>query len=92
MDTAIVTGSDSGIGKATAVALARRGFDVGLTFHSDEAGVQDTLREVEQLGQRAVVARFDASQLEDVQAVVTTLADELGGPLRVFVNNAGTGL
>ena len=36
--TAIVTGSDSGIGKATAVALAKAGMDVGITWHSDQAG------------------------------------------------------
>jgi NAD(P)-dependent dehydrogenase (short-subunit alcohol dehydrogenase family) len=38
MPAAIVTGSDSGIGRATAVALARRGFDVGMTFRRDEEG------------------------------------------------------
>jgi NAD(P)-dependent dehydrogenase (short-subunit alcohol dehydrogenase family) len=37
---AIVTGSDSGIGKATAVALARDGYDVGVTWHADEAGAE----------------------------------------------------
>jgi len=37
---AIVTGSDSGIGKAIAIALARDGFDVGITWHEDEAGAR----------------------------------------------------
>lgn len=40
--TAIVTASDSGIGKATAVALAAAGMDIGVTWHSDEAGAQAT--------------------------------------------------
>jgi NAD(P)-dependent dehydrogenase (short-subunit alcohol dehydrogenase family) len=44
--TAIVTGSDSGIGRATAVALAQRGFDLGITWHEDERGARDTATEV----------------------------------------------
>ena len=43
---AIVTGSDSGIGRATAVALAAAGMDVGITWHGDERGAQDTADEV----------------------------------------------
>ena len=41
---AIITGSDSGIGKATAVRLARDGFDVGVTWHSDREGAEGTAR------------------------------------------------
>ena len=41
---AIVTGSDSGIGKATAVELARAGYDVGITWHEDEEGPRRRLR------------------------------------------------
>jgi NAD(P)-dependent dehydrogenase (short-subunit alcohol dehydrogenase family) len=91
-EVAIVTGSDSGIGKAAAVALARRGFDIGITWHDDDRGAQDTMREVEQLGQRAVVMQLDLEQLELVQPAIERLLDELGGPLRVLVNNAGTGI
>ena len=53
MRAAIVTGSDSGIGKATAVALARAGHDVGITWHEDEGGARDTARQVESTGRRA---------------------------------------
>src|SRR4051812_6045641 len=52
---AVVTGSDSGIGKATAVALARAGYDVGITWHEDKDGAEDTAREVERAGRRAEV-------------------------------------
>ena len=44
--TAIVTGSDSGIGKATAVALAGAGMDVGVTWHSDKGGAEATAEEL----------------------------------------------
>lgn len=50
---AIVTASDSGIGRATAVALAALGLDIGITWHSDEAGAQDTAAEVRTSGEIA---------------------------------------
>jgi NAD(P)-dependent dehydrogenase (short-subunit alcohol dehydrogenase family) len=88
--TAIVTGSDSGIGRATAVALAAAGHDVGVTYHSDEEGARGTAAEVEGHGRRAVVSALDTSDLAGVPAVVGGLADELGS-VDVLVNNAGTG-
>jgi NAD(P)-dependent dehydrogenase (short-subunit alcohol dehydrogenase family) len=87
---AIVTASDSGIGKATAVRLARDGFDVGVTWHSDRDGAEDTAREVGEQGGRAVVARLDVTRFEEAADNVDALASELGG-LDVFVNNAGGG-
>lgn len=86
---AIVTGADSGIGKATAELLAQEGFDVGITFHTDESGAEDTRRGIEERGQRAFVRRQDAAS-PDTGRVVDELASELGG-LGVLVNCAGTG-
>lgn len=87
---AIVTGSDSGIGRATAVAFAQAGCDVGITYRSDADGAAGTAAEVEAAGRRAEVRHLD---LEDATAgarLVDELADALGG-LDVLVNNAGTG-
>ena len=86
--TAIVTGSDSGIGRAAAVALARTGMDVGVTWHSDEEGAAETARLVGAEGRRAVVTRLDTTDAPACADVVDALADELGG-CDVFVNNAG---
>jgi NAD(P)-dependent dehydrogenase (short-subunit alcohol dehydrogenase family) len=87
---AIVTASDSGIGRATAVALAAAGLDVGITWHRDEEGAQDTAAEVRRTGVKAEVARLDTSDLAVCGDVVDDLAGRLGG-VDVFVNNAGTG-
>ncbi|PYD01276.1 SDR family oxidoreductase [Microbacterium esteraromaticum] len=85
---AIVTASDSGIGAATALALADAGMDVGITWHSDEEGAERTAAGVRERGRNAVVSRFDATELDDVAGVIDALGDRLGG-VDVFVNNAG---
>jgi NAD(P)-dependent dehydrogenase (short-subunit alcohol dehydrogenase family) len=87
---AIVTGADSGIGKATAVALAEHGFDVGITFHTDQAGAEDTAQLVRDRGRTSAVRRHDLTDPEKAAAVVDELADELRG-VGVLVNNAGAG-
>ena len=88
--TAIVTASDSGIGRATAIALAAAGLDVGITWHTDEDGAEATAQEVREHGCRASVAQLDTTDLPGCGDVVDRLAEELGG-LDVFVNNAGAG-
>jgi NAD(P)-dependent dehydrogenase (short-subunit alcohol dehydrogenase family) len=87
---AIVTASDSGIGQATALALADAGLDVGITWHSDEEGAERTAAAVRERGQRAEVTRFDATRLDEVAGTLDELVERLGG-LDVFVNNAGGG-
>ncbi len=90
MGVAIVTGSDSGIGRATAVALAARGLDLGLTWHEDEAGARATAEEVSAHGRRVEVRRLELTRLPEAGEAIDELADALGG-LDVLVNNAGTG-
>ncbi|WP_372967585.1 SDR family oxidoreductase [Microbacterium sp.] len=87
---AIVTAGDSGIGRATAVALATAGMDVALTWHSDREGAEQTAEEVRTHGARAIVAQLDVADIPACGDVVDALVAELGG-LDVFVNNAGAG-
>jgi NAD(P)-dependent dehydrogenase (short-subunit alcohol dehydrogenase family) len=87
---AIVTGSDSGIGRATAVRLALDGFDVGVTWHGDERGGHATAEEVRGHGRRAEVRHLDLADLPAAAEVIDDLAEALGG-VDVLVNNAGSG-
>lgn len=86
----MVTGSDSGIGEAIAVALAGGGVDVGITYHRDSAGAERTAQKVRDAGVGAHVRQLDLTDLPTAAATVDELAADLGG-LDVLVNCAGTG-
>jgi NAD(P)-dependent dehydrogenase (short-subunit alcohol dehydrogenase family) len=86
MRAAIVTGSDSGIGRATALALAAQGLAVGVTWHTDRDGAEETARAVRAAGVPAAVERLDL--LADPEVAIDALAGTLP-PLRVLVNCAG---
>ncbi|GAA2006058.1 SDR family oxidoreductase [Nakamurella flavida] len=88
--TAVVTGSESGIGRATAVALAEAGYDIGVTWFRNEADGRRTAELVRATGAHAVLAPLDLTAVPDCGDVVDALAADLGG-LDVFVNNAGAG-
>src|SRR5687768_14801937 len=87
---AIVTGSESGIGRAVAVALAEQGCDVGVTWLHDAGAAEATADEVRALGRRAEVRHLDLTRLPEAADVVDELAEALGG-VDVLVNDAGTG-
>jgi NAD(P)-dependent dehydrogenase (short-subunit alcohol dehydrogenase family) len=87
---AVVVGSDSGIGRATAVALAEAGADVGVTWFLDEDGGKRTVDEVESLGRRAKLGYVDTSDLASCGDAVDELIDQLGG-VDAFIQVSGTG-
>ncbi|HEU4544872.1 MAG TPA: SDR family oxidoreductase [Microlunatus sp.] len=85
---AVITGADSGIGRAVAVAFAREGADLVLSYlASEEADAQETVRLVEAAGRRAVRCPGDIRDEDVCGQIIDTAVRELGG-LDILVNNA----
>lgn len=86
---ALVTGGDSGIGRAVAIAYAREGADVAVCYLPEEQeDAEETARWVEDAGRRAVLCPGDIREEQTCQDVVAAAVEGLGG-LDVLVNNAG---
>src|SRR5690348_10065142 len=88
---ALVTGGDSGIGRAVAVAFAKEGADVAIAYLSpgEDADARHTAELVEQAGRRCVTFRGDLAVEENCERAVEQAVAELGG-LDVLVNNCAT--
>jgi NAD(P)-dependent dehydrogenase (short-subunit alcohol dehydrogenase family) len=86
---AIVTGGDSGIGRAVAIAFAREGADVAIGYLSDkeDADAEETRRWVEQAGRRCLLHRFDVRESAQCDEFVAKVVEEFG-KLDILVNNA----
>ncbi|MFP5347345.1 MAG: SDR family oxidoreductase [Actinomycetes bacterium] len=83
----VITGGDSGIGRAVAIAFAREGADVLIAYLSEDEDAQDTARFVEKAGRKAVLVKGDLSKAEHCRDVVQKAVDEFG-KIDVLVNNA----
>jgi enoyl-[acyl-carrier protein] reductase III len=88
--TALVTGGSRGIGRASALRLARAGADVAITYLENEAAANETADEIRSLGRRALVVQADAGDVEANIAAVRATVEELGS-LRTVVCNAANG-
>lgn len=84
---ALVTGSDSGIGRSIALAFAEEGADVLVTYHTDEAGAEETAAGVRSFGRRALARRLEVIDPASVAAVFDAAGS--WGQVDVLVNNAG---
>ena len=84
---ALITGGDSGIGRAVAIAFAREGADVAVAHYDEEEDAAETVRWIEEAGRRGVARRADLSERAACDDVVEWAVDELGG-LDIVVNNA----
>ena len=86
--TALVTGSSRGIGRAIAVALAREGWAVCVNYLEHREAAEDLVRLLRAEGWEAIAVRADVSDRDAVEAMVRTAQAELG-PIELLVNNAG---
>ena len=84
---ALITGADSGIGRAVAIAFAREGADLLCSYWKEDEDAAETRRLVEEAGRRCVTVPGDIGDREHCRALVGRAIDELGG-LDVLVNNA----
>ena len=84
---AIITGGDSGIGRAVAIAYAREGADVLISYLSEDEDAQETARWIEEAGRKAVLVGGDISQAAHCRAIIDK-AVEAFGRVDILINNA----
>jgi NAD(P)-dependent dehydrogenase (short-subunit alcohol dehydrogenase family) len=84
---ALITGADSGIGRAVAIAYAKEGADVAILFNENQEDAQETKRLVEEEGRKCQVLQLDVRDREQAFQAVRRVREELGG-LNILVNNA----
>ena len=86
--SALVTGANSGIGLAVAVALAEDGANVVVNYVSRPEDAQDVVKQIEDIGGTAIAIKADVSNEEEVQSMFAQMFDEFG-TIDILVNNAG---
>ncbi len=84
---ALITGADSGIGRAVAIAFAREGADVVISYLSEDDDAESTAGYVREAGRKAVLVRGDISDPAHCRSLVSRTVEELGG-IDILVNNA----
>src|SRR3954465_14553587 len=84
---AVITGGDSGIGRAVAIAFAREGADVLISYLSEHEDARDTAKYVEEAGRKCVLVAGDISDRAHAKTIIPKALEELGG-IDILVNNA----
>ena len=88
---ALVTGSSRGIGKATAIRLAKEGYDLVINYARSKTKALETAAEIEALGRKALVVKANVGDVEKINYLFSEIKKEFGR-LDVFVNNAASGV
>lgn len=85
---ALITGSDSGIGQAMAIEMAKEGADIIVCYHTDKEGAEHTMNEVNRLNRKAIVVKVDVGSEEEANRLFETAIKEMSR-IDILVNNAG---
>src|SRR3954463_13671506 len=85
---AIVTGGNSGIGKAVVLALAGAGANVVIDYVANEAATEELEQQITKLGDKSIGVEADVSKVDDLQRLIAAAVDAFGH-IDVMVNNAG---
>lgn len=85
---ALVTGAGKRLGRAIALKLAERGYDVAVHYSSSESEAVDTVADIRALGRQAVSLRADLLDEDETSVLLSQAAEQLGGPITCLVNNA----
>ncbi|MDG5473338.1 enoyl-[acyl-carrier-protein] reductase FabL [Jeotgalibacillus sp. ET6] len=88
---ALVTGSSRGVGKAIALALAEKGYDIVVNYARSKQAALDTAAEIEQLGRKAIVVRANVGDVDKIKKMFEEIKEQFGR-LDVFINNAASGV
>ena len=85
---ALITGASRGIGRACAIALAKRGYDIAVNYNSNDAKAQEVVDEITSLGRKTIAYKANTADLTAVKQMFRSVVKDFG-KLDVLVNNAG---
>lgn len=85
---ALVTGAGHGIGKAIAIDLAKKGYNVGVNYFNSKNKAKETCKQIEQLGQKSLLLQADVKDNQQLEAMFTSFSQNFGS-IDLLVNNAG---
>src|SRR5690625_4521423 len=88
---ALVTGSSRGLGKAIALELAKNGYDIVVNYARSKSAAEETAKEIEALGQKALIVRSNVGDVKKLRAMYEEIKEEFGR-LDVFISNAASGV
>lgn len=88
---ALITGSSRGIGKATAIRLAKQGYDIVINYARSRSAAQEVANEIEALGRKVLIVKANVGDVEKIKQMFNQI-DEAFGRLDIFVSNAASGV